>query len=273
MTFAQGLGKKFVVTAEIGVPDHKGIEKTLEEAKDLSNHVDAVGVADSPRGTVKVSSLAMSKLLLDQGIEPIMHLACSNRNRVALKSDVMGAYGLGIRNFLAVTGDHPIHGDRPGARPVFDIDSVGLLEEIKDIPGIYQGGVVNPYGVPENLIMERLQAKVDAGARFIMTQPVFDIDGFGDFMGRFSGLDAVLIPSVMIIGSPKQADFVKTRVPGVHLPDNVYRRLTGGDVPEKEGAKIAFEILEALKDMKAVGGVNLMALGSLEAVTDILDQL
>jgi methylenetetrahydrofolate reductase (NADPH) len=272
VTFADDLGKKFVVTAEIGMPDHNGIEKALGEAKTVQSHVDAMGAADSPRGHVKVSAMAMSKLLLDHGIEPIMHVACSNRNRVALLSDVMGAYGLGVRNFLAVTGDHPIHGDRPGARPVFDIDSLGLLEEMKDLPGICRGGVVNPYGVPEDLIVERLHAKVDAGARFIMTQPVFDLEGFGDFMGRFGRLEAVLIPSIMVISSPKQAEFVKTRVPGVHLPDHVYQRIKGSNQPDKVGLKIAQEVLEALRDMKGVGGVNLMSLGSLEKLADILDQ-
>ncbi|NOZ77048.1 MAG: methylenetetrahydrofolate reductase [Euryarchaeota archaeon] len=271
MAFRERIEKGFVITAEASLPRGGDARGFLEEAGYLSGYADAVGVPDSPRGMARSSPLALSRLLLDEGIEPVMHLACANRNRIALRSDLLGAAAMGIENCLIVTGDHPLHGEEPGAKPVFDVDSVSALEIASSIPGLFPGCVFNPWAEPGELHIRRLEDKLEAGAGFVMTQPVFDVEGFEGFLGD-AGTDIPWIPSVMVFRSTKAARFFRERVPGAYVPDDVMERLEGAEDAGALSVEMAAEAIHELKGMKGVRGVNLMTLGWKEAVPAVLER-
>jgi methylenetetrahydrofolate reductase (NADPH) len=271
VAFRERIEKGFVITAEASLPRTGDAGGFLEEAGYLSRYADAVGVPDSPRGMARPSPLALSRLLLEKGIEPVMHLACANRNRIALRSDLLGAAALGIENCLVVTGDHPLHGKEPGAKPVFDVDSVPVLEVAASIPGLFPGCVSNPWAEPRELHIRRLRDKVEAGAGFVMTQPVFDVEGFEVFL-RDAQLDIPWIPSVMVFRSIKTARFFRERVPGAYIPDDVMEKLEGAKDVGELSMDLAAETIRELKGMKGVRGVNLMTLGWKEAVAAVLER-
>jgi methylenetetrahydrofolate reductase (NADH) len=282
----------FAVTAEISPPRGASTGPITETAELLRDWVDAVNVTDNQGAHVRLASWSGSLAVLAARVEPVMQMTCRDRNRIALQSDLLGASALGIRNILVMTGDHPKFGDHPGARPVFDLDSVQLLWTLRTMrdqgvllsgrrlgpaPECFLGAVENPFAPPVRFRAERLGKKVAAGAQFVQTQFVFDVPAFGRWMAqvRDLGLDerCAILAGVGAVRSRRALDFMRDQVPGVVLPDDVYRRLRA--VPEDrtaaEGTRLAAETVQQVAAIPGVAGVHLLVAGNEQAVPAILD--
>ena len=250
------------------------IKKRLPHFRD---RVDAVNVTDNPSSVLRLSGLAASLFLIREGIEPIMQVTCRDKNRLALGSEILGGAAFGVRNLLVVTGDHPLLGSIPSAKPVFDLDSVSLIkavvemhetksflgeQDIKTMPAMFVGGAANPFAEPLEYRVDRLEKKASAGAAFVQTQPVFDIDVFTNWMEkvRERGLHERIhiIPGIMPLKSPKAARYMKEDVPGVIMPDETVERMEKAEDAAEEGFRIAMETVEALRRIDGVAGIHLM---------------
>ena len=271
---------RFVVTAEIGPPKGADAQKIQQKAELLRGYADAFNITDNQTAVVRLSSVAGSLILLHMNVEPIMQLTCRDRNRIALQSDVLGAASLGIRNLLCLTGDHQSFGNHPGAKGVFDVDSIQLLQIIKNMrdqgvfqsgdpllaerPPMFLGAAANPYADPYEIQVDRLQKKIDAGAEFIQTQSVYNLEKLVQWMDdvRSQGLDKKvhILAGVTPLKSIKMAERMKFHVPGTDIPDAVYRRMTSAADPAKEGYAIALEIIRALKKVQGIHGIHITAL-------------
>ena len=281
----------FAVTAEISPPRGASTEKITATAASLKDWVDAVNVTDNQGSNVRLASWAGSLALLEKGIEPVMQMTCRDRNRIALQSDLLGASALGIRNILVMTGDHPKFGDHPGARPVFDLDSVQLLWTLRTMrdqhvllsgrkldpaPDCFLGAVENPFAPPVEFRADRLGKKVAAGAQFVQTQFVFDVAAFARWMAQVRDLGltehCAILAGVGAVRSVKALDYMQSHVPGVEVPDHVFQRLR--NVPPghqaKEGIKLAAEIVQQVAEIAGVAGVHLLVSGNEQAVPEIL---
>lgn len=281
-----------VVTCEIGSPDGADPADVRKKAKLVRDYVDAVNVPDNTGGVVHASPLAACAILAQEGIDPILHMTCRDRNRMALQSDMLGAALLGIRNILCLTGDHMIHGDQPETKPVYDVDSVILLEianhltregkylsgrELKPPPDLFPGCAAEPFAPPYEWRPLRLRKKVDAGARFVQTQIVFNVDRFKEYMGRVHdlGIDkrVPILAGVAPIRSVKAATFMRDEVPGMEVPDQLVRRMEGaGDDKKKreaEGIAICVEIIEEVRRIPGVAGIHIMPIAWESAVAKI----
>jgi methylenetetrahydrofolate reductase (NADPH) len=282
----------FVVTAEISPPRGAGTASITETAGLLRDRVDAVNITDNQGSNVRLASWAGSLAALAAGLEPVMQMTCRDRNRIALQSDLLGASALGIRNVLAMTGDHPKSGDHPEAKPVFDLDSIQLLWALRHMrdqgavlsgrpldppPECFLGAVENPFTPSGEVRADRLAQKVDAGAQFVQTQFVFDVAAFGQWLAQVRDLGlhqrCYILAGVGAVRSRRGLDFMRDKVPGVIVPDDVYRRLTGvpADQTAAEGARLAAEIIQQLATMEGVAGVHLMVPGNERALPGILD--
>ncbi len=283
----------FAVTAEISPPRGAGTEAITRAAALLKGRVDAVNVTDNQGSHVRLASWAGSLAVINAGLEPVMQMTCRDRNRIALQSDLLGACALGIRNVLVMTGDHPKFGDHPGAKPVFDLDSIQLLWTLRTMrdqhillsgrrldpaPECFLGAVENPFAPPAGFRAERLGKKVAAGAQFVQTQFVFDVPAFAGWMGQVRDLGlaerCAILPGVGPVRSRRALDFMRDQVPGVYIPDEVYRRLNGvpADRTAAEGVKLAAETVRRLAEIPGVAGVHLLAAGNEQAVPAILDE-
>jgi methylenetetrahydrofolate reductase (NADPH) len=282
---------KFVVTAEAGPPRGARPEVVREKARLLSGHVDACNVTDNQTSMVRMSSLAACKLLLEEGVEPVMQMVCRDRNRIAAQSDLLGAASLGIRNVLCLSGDHQTFGDHPQAKNVFDIDSIQLLqigrkmrddgkfqsgEDVDGKPQLYLGAAANPFADPFQIRVPRLAKKVKAGAQFIQTQCVFNLDKFEEWMQgvRDRGLheQVNILAGITPIKSLPMAKYMATKVAGMDVPDAVIERVKGVEkkARKQEGIKIAVESIQRLKQVEGVRGVHIMAIEWEEAVPEIV---
>ncbi|BCB90971.1 methylenetetrahydrofolate reductase [Phytohabitans suffuscus] len=283
--------RRFVVTAEVAPPRDADPEAIGRKAAGLRGWVDAANVTDNQGANVRMSSLAGSVLLRQAGIDPVMQLTCRDRNRIALQSDLVGAAAVGIRNVLLLTGDHPTLGDHPDAKPVFDLDGVQLVWTARTLrddgtllsgrplatrPSWLIGTVENPFAPPAALRARRLAKKVAAGAEFVQTQYVFDVDAFARWVGmlRDGGVTerCAVIAGVGPIRSRRMLSFLTGSVPGVHVPEGLRRRLAG--VPERrveeEGMRVCVETIQALAAIDGVRGVHLMVFGHEDEVPDIV---
>jgi methylenetetrahydrofolate reductase (NADPH) len=283
----------FAVTAEISPPRGASTSKITKTAAAVKDWVDAVNVTDNQGSNVRLASWAGSLAVLNAGLEPIMQMTCRDRNRIALQSDLLGASALGIRNVLVMTGDHPKFGDHPGAKPVFDLDSVQLLWTLRTMrdqhvllsgrrldpaPDCFLGAVENPFAPPVEFRAGRLAKKVEAGAQFVQTQFVFDVPAFARWMAqvRDLGLDerCAVLAGVGAVRSVRALDYMRDHVPGVEVPDHAYRRLTAvpPDQQAAEGVKLAAEIIQQVGEIPGVAGVHLLVAGNEQAIPDILDR-
>lgn len=281
-----------VVTCEIGSPDGADPADVRKRAKLVCDYVDAVNVPDNTGGVVHAAPIASCAILLQEGIDPVLHMTCRDRNRMALQSDLLAASLLGIRNVLCLTGDHMIHGDQPETKPVYDIDSVVLLEianlltregkylsgrEIKPPPDLFPGCAAEPFAPPYEFRPLRLRKKVEAGARFVQTQIVFNVDRFKEYMGRAHdlGIDrkVPILAGVAPIRSVNAATFMRDEVPGIEVPDRLIRRMEqAGDDKEKreaEGIAICVEIIEEIRKIPGVAGFHIMPINWESAVAKI----
>jgi methylenetetrahydrofolate reductase (NADPH) len=283
----------FAVTAEISPPRGASTENITKAAEALRDWVDAVNVTDNQGSNVRLASWAGSLAVQAAGLEPVMQMTCRDRNRIALQSDLLGASALGIRNILVMTGDHPKFGDHPGAKPVFDLDSVQLLWALREMrdqhvllsgrrldpaPDCFLGAVENPFAPPVPFRAERLGKKVTAGAQFVQTQFVFDVPAFARWMVQVRDLGlherCAVLAGVGAVRSIRALDYMRNHVPGVEVPDQAYQRLRAvpPDETAAEGVKLAAEIIQQVAEIPGVAGVHLLVAGNERAVPDILDE-
>ena len=266
----------FILCAELSPPQHCNGDAVRERAACFKGFVDAVNVTDNPTATVRMSSIAASKILLDEGLEPIMQMTCRDRNRLALQSDLLGAAALGIRNVLCLTGDHQTIGDQPGARGVFDLDSIQLIgavatlnsgfllsgQEMKCRPQFLIGAAASPFAEPLEMRLIRLHKKIEAGARFIQTQPVFDLELFGRWMDGVVGMGldrkAAILPGVMPVRTARTLLWMKDNLPGVRIPPELIRRMSEARDPLAEGVALAVETIHRLREIRGVRGIHIM---------------
>jgi len=282
---------RFVVTAEIGPPKHASAEGIRHHAELLKDYVDAVNITDNQTAVVRLSSIAAAVHCLQKGVEPIVQMTVRDRNRIALQSDLLGAYSLGVRNVLCLSGDHQSFGNHPTARNVFDIDSVQLIatvkmmrdekkflcgEEIKEHePRFFIGAVANPFADPFEFRVLRLEKKINAGAQFIQTQCIFDLDRFDRWMAmvRERGLHqrAAILAGVTPLKSAGAARYMQT-VPGMMVPDAIVERMKKAADAKAEGVEICVEQIRRLRSIEGVAGVHIMAVMWEEIVPTIVEK-
>ena len=281
----------FAVTAECGPPRGTNAEVIRKKGELLKGSVDAVNVTDNQTAVVRMSSLAACVHLIGLGIEPVMQMVTRDRNRIALQSDIMGAYSLGIRNLLCLSGDHQSLGSQPEASNVFDIDSVNLVhaarvmrDEGKDMSGfalngspeMFIGAAENPFADPLSYRVVRLAKKINAGVDFIQTQCVYNLPRFKEWMrqAREEGLtDKVYIMAgITPLKSAKMAQFMATKVAGMDVPETIIKRMLGvtGSAALDEGQKIALETIAELKTIPGVRGIHIMAIEAEERVPELV---
>lgn len=279
----------FVVTAEIGPP--KGTERESIEKKcaQVRGFVDAVNVTDNQTAVVRLSSFASCLIVRDAGLEPVMQLACRDRNRIALQSDFLGACALGIENFLCITGDHQSLGNHPEARGVFDVDSIQLLslfrrlrdegvfasgERVRGEIRAFLGAGENPFADPLEFRVFRLAKKVEAGAQFIQTQAVFDLEGFSRWMEEVRRLRlherVYILAGILPVKSLQALRYMSEEVPGMVIPAWVEERMRNARDPKEEGVRIAVETISALRNIEGVHGVHIMAVAWESVVPEIV---
>ncbi|GLI53929.1 methylenetetrahydrofolate reductase [Thermodesulfovibrio yellowstonii] len=279
----------FVITVEITPPkgpDITGMVKKLEELKTM---VDAVNFTDNPSARMRLCSLAACKLSMDAGFEPVLQMACRDRNRLAIQSDLLGAHALGIRNLLVMTGDHPVWGDHREAKPVYDIDSSILVKLVAnlnsglDINGnklngkteFFCGAVVNPNAEPLMPQLKRFEQKLKMGAEFFQTQMIFEIEKLERFIDYSKKFNTKVIAGIVLIRTKKMLHYLASKVPGVVMPSwliDKIERLNDEDV-EKFGVDFAGSIILNLMERKLCNGVHIMAFSKVEEVKNLLDFL
>jgi len=272
---------KFIITTEVTPP--KGVETSsfLKDAEQLQKYVDAFNVTDNQRAVMRMSSIAVGKLLKDAGHETIVQFTCRDRNRLALQSDLLGAWALGIRNICIMTGDHTTKGDHPGTKPVYDLDSVQLLDTVKKLnegydlsgnrleqsPNFVVGAVSNtdPLQPMQHI---KLRKKVSIGIDFIQTQAVYDTEEFASFLEKVSDIDVPLIAGIIPLKSVKMARYMNSNIPGIRVPEELITRMENAEEPASEGMEIASQIIRELKNM--CRGIHLMPVGQHTHTREIL---
>lgn len=286
-------GGNFAVTAEIGPPKHASAQGVRQYAQMLRKYVDATNITDCQTSIVRLSSIAAGAHIIGCGVEPIVQMTCRDRNRIAIQADLLGAYSLGMRNLLCLSGDHQKFGNHPEAKNVYDLDSVQLIhlmsrmrdnkkffcgEEIKGRqPRFYIGAVANPFADPFEYRVDRLEKKIEAGAQFIQTQCVFNLERFERFMEmvRARGLDqrAYILAGVTPLKSWRAAKYLQTGVSGMSVPDTLVERLKRAEEPKREGVAICIEQVRHIKDkIGGVHGVHIMAISWEEVVPGIVER-
>ena len=275
---------RFVITSEAGPPKGVDTTKMLEEVDLLQGKVDAFNVTDQQSSVMRLGSLAVSLLLKQRGAEPIFQLTCRDRNRIALQSDLLSAYVLGIENILCLTGDYVSLGDHPDAKPVFDLDSVSLIEtaralceghdlagkELQGKPDFCIGAVVSPGAQPLEPQIIKMENKMRAGAQFFQTQAVYDLDQFAEFMRQIDHLDVPVLGGIILLKSAGMARFMNRNVAGVHVPEHLISRMEEAEDKVAASINIAAELVKGMKEF--CHGVHIMALGWEKWVPDVLDE-
>lgn len=277
---------KFVITAEVAPLKGTDTTEIIEVAELLQGRITAANVTDQQSSVMRLGSLVVSYLLKEKGLEPIFQMTCRDRNRIALQSDLLSASVLGIKNVLALTGDVASLGDHPQAKPVFDLDSVLLLQVISrlnegfDMVGneligktnFFPGAVVNPGANTEaalELQIIKMEKKIEAGARFIQTQAIYDADNFARFMKRVEGFKVPVLAGVIPLKSAGMARFMNKNVAGILVPDDLIKKMADAENKTETGIQIAADLIKDLKDI--CQGIHIMAIGWEKKVPQILD--
>jgi methylenetetrahydrofolate reductase (NADPH) len=288
MGFREALDSgKFLITAEVGPVKGTETNGLLEDAELIKDKVDAVNVTDLQSSVMRLGSMVVCHLLVDRGIDPIFQMTCRDRNRLALQSDLLSAWVLGIKNVLALTGDHPTLGDHPDAMPVFDLDSISLLRaisrlnqgsdlagnQLKGAPDFLSGAVVNP-GADTEAALEmqiiKMEKKIESGARFFQTQGIFDLDLFERFMKRIKGFKVPVLGGIILLKSAGMARFMNKNVAGVFVPEPFIKEMEETKDKVKTSVKIAAELIKGMKDL--CHGVHIMAIGWEKRVPMVLEE-
>lgn len=278
----------FVVTAEVGPPKGTDIKEMLHHAEMLKGKIDAVNVTDNQSAVMRICSIAICKLLLDMGLDPVLQMTCRDRNRIGLQSDLLGASVLGIRNVLCMTGDHPNAGDHKEAKPVYDIESAQLLRvvdslnngkdmmgnELKGATDFFQGAVVTPEANPLEPQLVKFEKKVKAGAKFFQTQAIYDIDKFKEFMKSARRFPVKILAGIVLLKSAGMANYMNKFVPGIRVPLELIDELkaAGKDGALDAGINIAARHIRQLKEEKVCDGVHIMAIGAEDKVPLIMER-
>ncbi len=285
---------EFAVTMEVGPPRGPDPGAVRKKAALLRGMADAYNVTDNQMAVVRLSSIAGAKLLLEEGLEPVMQMTCRDRNRIALQSDLLGASALGIRNCLCISGDHQKAGaggklkGHPGAKNVYDVDSIQLLsilkglrddavqaggDSIRPAAPFFIGAAWTPLAPPEDFRVIRLAKKIAAGADFIQTQAVYDAERFAGAVreARERGLTerAAILAGVIVPRSAGMLRYMNSSVPGVTVPDALVRRMETASNPREEGVRIAVELVRALREIPGVRGVHLQAIEFEEVLPEL----
>lgn len=278
---------KFVITCEVGPPKGTNIENFINNADLLKDYVDAINVTDNQRSVMRISSLAMCHILKERGITPILQITARDRNRLAVQSDLLGAYVLGIENVLLLTGDHPLLGDHPSAKPVYDLDSISLLyvaqrlkngldlagNKLDGAPDFCIGCAVTPGAEPLELQLIKLRKKIEAGAEFIQTQTIYEPKKFETFIHAVKEFNVPILLGHVMIKSAKMAHFMNEHLPGVTVPQEIINTLENTSKEEciKRSIQISINLLKELKPM--CQGIHIMPMGWEKYVPEILSQI
>ncbi len=280
---------EFAVTAELNPPDSADPQDVYERAAIFDGWVDGINATDGSGANCHMSSVGICALLTRMGYAPVMQMSCRDRNRIAMQGDVLGAAAMGVANILCLTGDGVQAGDQPNAKPVFDLDSLSLLETIRIMrdeqrflsgrkisspPYVFLGAASNPFSPPYEFRPFRLAKKIAAGAQFVQTQYCYDVPLLDKFMRqvRDDGLDQAcfILVGVGPLASAKAARWIRTHVPGIHIPDEVIARIEGAENQRQEGKKICIEIIQQVREMAGIAGVHVMAYRQEELVAEIV---
>ncbi|MFH0855780.1 MAG: methylenetetrahydrofolate reductase [Candidatus Omnitrophota bacterium] len=278
------LSGKFVVTSEIGPPKGIDTKQLLEDAELIRLRVDAINVTDLQSSVMRLGSLAVCFLLKQRGFEPVYQLTCRDRNRLALQSDILSAAALGIENLLFLTGDHPALGDHPQAKPVFDLDSVQLLQAAKKLregtdmqgnkltgeaPEFCMGAVVNPGADPLEPQILKMEKKIAAGAEFFQTQAVYDVKVFENFLNKTRHLKTKIMAGIVLLKSAKMARYMNNNVAGVFVPDNLIKEMDEAKDKTARSVEIASRLIKELRPL--CDGIHIMPIGWDKVVPRVLD--
>jgi methylenetetrahydrofolate reductase (NADPH) len=294
----------FVVTGELGPPQSADGTVIREKVGLLKGYCDAANITDNQTAIVRMSSIGAGTILVQEGLEPIIQMTCRDRNRLAIQSDLMGAYALGMRNVLCLTGDHQSFGNHPTAKNVHDLDSVQLIEMVVKMrdeksfqsgdemeglePRFFVGAAANPFGDPFEFRPYRLAKKVQAGADFIQTQLIYNLERFAEFMEKVRELGlhekTFILAGLGPLKSPGMARYMRDQVPGLDVPDEYVDRMVnatqGIDKEDKkarreawrnEGIQITIELIKRMREIEGVAGVHVMAIEWEEAVKPIVE--
>lgn len=273
---------RFVITAEAGPPKGVDITKMLEEVDLIKDKVDAFNVTDQQSSVMRLGSLAVSHLLKQRGAEPIFQLTCRDRNRIALQSDLLSAHVLGIENVLCLTGDYVSLGDHPGAKAVFDLDSVSLIHTVETLMGGHDlagkellgapdfciGAVVSPGADPLEPQIIKMENKIEAGAQFFQTQAIYDLEEFSEFMKQTEHLKVPVLGGIILLKSAGMARFMNRNVAGVQVPEDLIAEMDESKDRVATSVDIAARLIRGMKDL--CQGVHIMALGWEKWVPDVL---
>ncbi len=281
---------EFAVTAELGPPKSASAEIVKEKARMLEGYCEAANITDCQTAIVRLSSIAAGVLAQNEGLEPVIQMTCRDRNRIGIQADLLGASALGARNLLCLTGDHQSFGNHPKSKNVFDMDSISLLkmvkgmcegrfecgEEMKEAPTFFIGAAENPFADPFEFRAPRLAMKAEAGAEFIQTQIIYNIDKFKEWMRQVRELGAhektYILAGVAPLKSAGMAKYMKKNVPGMDVPDEYIERMANAADPKAEGIQICVEVLEEVRAVEGVSGAHVMAIEWEEAVPEIMEK-
>jgi len=282
---------EFAVTAEINPPDSADPDEIEHRMKPFEGWVDAINATDGSGAHCHMSSVAVSALLIRMGYSPVTQIACRDHNRIAIQGNVLGAAALGVANILCLTGDGVQAGDHPQAKPVFDLDSISLLETIRTMrdegrylsgrpitgpPQVFIGAAENPFAPPLAFRPIRLAKKIAAGAQFIQTQYCYDVPVFATFMARVRDLGlherCFILVGVGPLASAKAAKWIRANVPGVHIPDAIIARMEAAKSGRAEGKRICVEIIQQVREIAGISGIHLMAYKQEESIAEIVHE-
>ncbi len=287
---------QFAVTAELGPPKGSDTEEIIRKGNILKGYVDAANITDNQTAVVRMSSIAAAAIVIREGLlEPVMQMVTRDRNRIAIQSDILGAAALGIKNCLCLAGDHQSHGNHPGSKNVYDIDSTQLLtmlkamrddkvvqggDEIDVEPKMFIGAASTPLGDPREIRVMRLAKKVAAGADFIQTQVIYDVPAFKEWMRQVCDLGlhekTAILAGVIPLKSLGMSRYMQKNVPGVDVPDEMIKRLQKAgkkrSVQEKEGINITVELIQQMQEIEGIRGVHVMAIEWEEKVPEIVER-
>jgi methylenetetrahydrofolate reductase (NADPH) len=282
---------QLAVTSEVGPPRGCNVDVIKEKANMIKDYVDGINITDNQTAMVRMSSIAGGIAIKQMGLDPIIQMVSRDRNRLAMQSDILGAYALGCNTMLCLSGDHPQFGDHPMAKPVYDIDSINMIKMVKDMrdegkfqggaditdpPKMFIGAAANPFADPFELRVMRLAKKVAAGVDFIQTQCIFNTAKFETWMKQVvdRGLHekVAILAGITPMKSLGMAKYMKSKVPGMDIPDEVIDRLAGVDKDKQaqEGIKMAIEQMQRLKECKGVKGFHIMAIEWEEKVPELV---
>ena len=275
---------KIAVTGEIGPPKGVNLDKCLKDAQTIKDLVVAVNVTDLQSAVMRIGSMAVCAKLVELGIEPIFQLTCRDRNRLALQSDLLSAWALGIKNVLCLTGDHPFLGDHREAKPVFDLDSVQLLKavstlnegkdmaghELEGAPSFFAGAVVNPGADPLELQLIKMEKKIEVGDKFFQTQAIYDPAKFEDFMNQVQKFNVPVLAGIVLLKSAQMARYMNENVAGIDVPESLIKEFeeTPKQDRKKKSVEVAVRIIEKIKPM--CQGVHIMPLGWDDLVPEVI---